>query len=335
MEIRKPANNSSIFLLSVLVLFVFLFVFFLYTFLHEAGHAVAGLLFGQTLTEFNVNFWNLSAHVGLTGVDLTQTQLAVRSIAGVSLPLLVWILFILLVPRKASFVLESLKLISFLAVVNTLLVWIILPILFLFDKAPADDVVNFLNYSEMPPLLLSSLALILYVAGWALLLSKIDGLRNEFLLFRTTNYDALVTGTRKTIPVMASLIVVGVAIVCTLNILIGKNPVDPFSPPQGFGTVAQIDLSERAYTSETLKQFVLNEPSLVSVFIGIRNINTTYFDLSVTGPDGFHSTVVHGEGYNAAQDGGLWEKSLPAGTYELVLTAHQSPGTTSIYFKIR
>lgn len=69
------------------------------------------------------------------------------------------------------------------------------------------------------------------------------------------------------------------------------------------------------------------------VFVVIREINTTYFDLSVTGTDGYSSVVIHGEGYNAIQDGGLWEENLPAGTYQVVLTSHQSPGTVSVYIK--
>lgn len=60
---------------------------------------------------------------------------------------------------------------------------------------------------------------------------------------------------------------------------------------------------------------------------------TIYFDLSVTGANGFSSTVLHGEGYNVVQDGGLWEENLPAGTYQVVLTSHQSPGSVSVYIK--
>lgn len=78
-----------------------MFVFFAYTFLREAGHALAGLAFGQTLTAFNVNFWNFDAHVGLAG-SLTQSQRALQSIAGAGLPLLVWFLFIATAPTRMA-----------------------------------------------------------------------------------------------------------------------------------------------------------------------------------------------------------------------------------------
>ena len=330
---KTNRNSTSVFKIVLIVLFVSVFVFFLYTFLHEAGHALAGWFFGQSLTEFDASFWDLSAHVRLSGGDLTQMQLAIQSAAGVLLPLLVWAIFIRLVPRKGSFLLESLKLIASMVVVNTLLAWIVLPILFLFGRAPSDDVTNFLTYSQMPPLLLSFTALILYANCWMYFLSRIDGFRNELLLFSTTEINSLDADTRKTIAVMTGIMASCVVVVLALNSLAGGNPAGRFSPPQGFTKVAEIDLSGRAYASETIARFTLHKLSPAGVFIVVDHIDTTYFDLSVAGPDGLRSTVLHGEGYSASQDGGLWKKNLTPATYKLVLTSHQSPGVVSIYLK--
>lgn len=321
-------------LLIAISLFVILFVFFLYTFLHESGHAIAGALFGQSLTVFDVSFWDFSAHVGMIG-DMTDSQRAVQALAGASLPFLLWVLFISLVPRKSSFTLEVLKLLASMMVINTLLPWIILPILFLLGKAPADDVTNFLRYSEMPPLLLAFTALILYAGGWVLFLSKINGLRNEFLLFAATDPAQITAGARWSIPILTGIMTLCVIMVLGLNVLAEKNLLDPFVPPPDFAPVAQLDLSKQVYSSETLTQFTLDKSTNVEIFVTIRNIDTTYFDLSVTGPNGFKSTVLHGEEYSADQDGGLWQENLPAGAYQVVLTSHQSPGFTSIYLKVR
>jgi hypothetical protein len=97
--------------------------------------------------------------------------------------------------------------------------------------------------------------------------------------------------------------------------------------------VAQVDLSTRAYSAETLARFSLDKSTYVGIFIAIRGIKTTYFDLSLTGPDGYSSVIMHGEGYSAFQDGGLWEENLAPGTYQIVLTSHPSPGTASVYIK--
>lgn len=329
----EQTKSSSRLILIALILFVVLFVFFTYTFLHEGGHALTGVLFGQSLTELDVSFWDFSAHVGLVGGELTRTQLAVQAVAGAGLPLFVWAIFISLVPRKANFTLEALKLISSMAVVNSLLAWIILPILFFLHQAPPDDVTNFLRHSQMPPLLLTFIAIALYAGGWTLFLSKINGLQNEFLLFTTTDREHLTAGAQRTISAMASLMAICVITVFALNGVAGGNALDKFSPPQDFDLIAQIDLSKQAHPSEVLVQFTLDRPTYVGVFVAIRDINTTYFDISVTGTGGYSSVVVHGEGYNAIQDGGLWEENLPAGTYQVVLTSHQSPGAVSVYIK--
>jgi hypothetical protein len=329
----KQTKTSSILILIALILFVGLFVFFMYTFLHEGGHAITGLLFGQSLTEFDVSFWDFSAHVGMIGGELTESQLAVQAVAGAFLPLLLWTIFISLVPRKGNFTLETLKLISSMAVVNTLLAWIVLPILFLLGKAPSDDVINFLRYSQMPPLTLTCIAFFFYIGGWILFLSKIDGLRNELLLFSTIDQEKFATGTRRTILLMTSLLMLCILSAVVLNSSADRNSLNKFTPPQDFAPVAQIDLSTRAYSTEILTTFLVNKPAYVGVFIAIRGINTTYFDLRVIGPDGYASTVMHGESYSAFQDGGLWEESLAPGEYQIVLTSHQSPGTASVYLK--
>jgi hypothetical protein len=315
----------------LLILFVTVFVFFLYTFLHEAGHALAGWLFGQSLTEFDVSFWDLSAHVGLSGGDLTQMQLAIQSAAGMLLPLLVWAIFIRLVPRKGSFILETLKLLASMVVVNTLLVWILFPILFLFGKAPSDDVMNFLDYSRMPPLLLSFTALVLYANCWMFFLSRIDGFRNELRMFSTTEITELDSATRWTIGIMTGIMASCAVLAFALNGLAGGNPLGRFSAPPGYTKAAEIDLSARPYYSETIARFTLDEMSTAGVYIVVKHINTPYFDLSVADPDGRSSTVLHGEGYSASQDGGLWKKTLPPGTYRLVLLSEKSAGTASVY----
>lgn len=328
-ERKKPTYLTGMILL---VLFTLAFILFTYTFLHESGHALIGFMFGQKLTAFHIDLLKWDAHVSMVG-NMTPPQQAIQSIAGAALPLLVWFVGISLVPRKGSFSLEVLKLAGSMVVLNTLLAWIILPVLFIFGRAPSDDVTHFLRYSQMPPWLLAFTAVVLYARGWGVFLSKIDGLRNELLLFRTTDRETIIAGTRTTVPVMTSILILCIALTFALNNVVADPSLNSFSPPQGFEPVAQIDLSKQAYSNETLAQFTLDEATFVGVFLTVRNINTTYFDLSVIGPEGYTSIVLHGEGYNTDRDGGLWEEYLLPGTYQVVLTSHQSPGTASVHLK--
>jgi hypothetical protein len=329
----QTVNRAASFQLTLLLLFVILFVFFTYTFLHETGHAITGLVFGQSLTEFDVSFWDFSAHVNMVGGTLTQTQLALQSVSGASLPLLVWALFINLIPRTTTFIVGALKLISSITVINTLVPWMVIPVLFLYGNAPSDDVTNFLRYSQIPPLSVMLAAFLLYIGGCLLLVAKTDGMSNQVLLFRDVAPETLKIGTRSSIPLMTGVMALCVILAFVFNASAVSSSLDRFSAPEGYVLVARIDLSIRAYSSHVLTEFSLDEPDYADIFVMVQNINTSYFDLSVLGPDGYNSTVLHGEGYNADQDGGLWEEHLRTGTYQIVLTSHRSPGTASIYLK--
>jgi hypothetical protein len=238
-----------------------------------------------------------------------------------------------LVPRNTSFTVGALKLISSITVINTLVPWMVIPVLFLYGNAPSDDVTHFLRYSQIPPLSVMLAALILYIGGCLLLVAKTDGIRNQVLLFRDVAPEALKIGTRRSIPLMTGVMVLCVILAFVFNTSAVNSSLDRFSAPEGFVPVARIDLSTKAYDSQVLTEFSLDEPAYVDVFIIIRDINTSYFDVSVMGPGGYNSMVLHGEGYDADQDGGLWEEHLRTGTYQIVLTSHQSPGTASIYLK--
>jgi hypothetical protein len=316
------------------LLFILLFVFFIYTFVHEAGHAITGVAFGQSLMEFDVSFWDFSAHVGMAGQELSRSQFAMQAVAGVVLPLLVWALFIKIVPRKASFPLEALKLISSVAVLSTLLAWIVIPVLYLLEKAPpSDDVTNFLHYSEMQPLLLMVTVFVVYICGWVFFLSKTEGLRREFLLFRTMDREISKAGARTILPIMTGILVFAVALAFLLNYTGARKPQNQMYPPPDFAVVAEIDLSKQVYDAETLAEFTVREPAQIGVFIAVRDINTSYFDLRIVGPNEYSSVIIHGQGYRAERDGGLWQENLLPGTYQLVLTSHRSPGTAAVFLK--
>ncbi len=245
------------------VLSVALFTVFGYTFLHEAGHASVGMAFGQTLTRFNVNFFNLDAHVRMAGV-LTPVQSAVKSAAGTAFPLLV-----------------------------------------------------------------SAAAVGFYVAGWLVFLSKIDGIRNQIRLIRGGS-PAITAGVRKTLLVMGRTVLVLAALTVAANNLAGASDSARFFSTQDYSTVAEIDLAQHAYQSETLAQFTLEQEGEVGIFVTIEGLDTPYLSLSMSGPDGFLATIVRGEGFKADSYADRWQHILPPGEYRLILDANQSSGLLSI-----
>ena len=122
-----------------------------------------------------------------------------------------------------------------------------------------------------------------------------------------------------------------ILIACSSLIVVLSNALNPFAPPQGFQSIAQLDLASRARSAESLWQFALDQPTEVGVYAVVQGINTTYFDLRLTGSDGFDAVILHGEDYTADQDRVTWSRELPPGQYQLVVTAHQTPGQVSVY----
>lgn len=106
------------------------------------------------------------------------------------------------------------------------------------------------------------------------------------------------------------------------------------TPPPDFQPLAVVDLAAQAHAAEMVGQFTVTETAVVSLFYTIPNIDTTVFDLSLSGPDGDSIVILHSEAFRTDDNGGgTWEQSLPPGEYRLLLTAPQTDGTLSVYGK--
>lgn len=314
-----------------LLLFIILAILFLYTFLHEAGHALVGLAFGQTLTTFDVRFWNFNPHVSLSG-SLTTAQRLLQIGAGTWLPLLIWFLLMAALPRQSSFSVNLFKAASALMVLNTLLAWIIIPILDLAGRAPArDDVTNFLRVSEMPPLLLSALALIVYAAGWVLLVAKVDDLKGIWRIFRQPEQVGQRAGMRAFVLALSGTLIVAVTLTFAVESLTANTAASSPEPPDGYRQVTQVDLPAGPYEDEPVTVFVLETAASLGIFFVVQEIDATYIHFFLQGPDGFSAPLLRGEGYRTTTGSSRWREIVPPGTYQLLLTADQSPGTVTIY----
>ena len=238
-------NKRNRLLFTSQALLIMLFILLLYTFVHEAGHAITGIIFGQRLLEFDAAFWKFNPHVSLSG-DLTLAKQAIRSLAGTGLPLLVWVVFILMVPKKANFSLTVLKIFSSMAIINTLLTWIGLPILILSGQTVQDDVTFFLNTSGIHPLLLSGIALLLYAAGWWLFIHRMEGFKEQYRLFRSNDPDFLINGSLRTGIALTAIAVPLLFLTLTSASFLPGKYADPPVPPPGYQQVVAIDLQDQA-----------------------------------------------------------------------------------------
>jgi hypothetical protein len=316
-----------------MLILLLLLVLLLYTFAHESGHALVGLLWAGRITSFSVNFFNLSAHVGLDG-SFTPAQNAGISSAGVVLPLLLCMGLILLLPKKVDPVLQWFRLIVFMAAVNALLAWIFIPILTLGGKSIGDDSANFLRYTHWPPLIVSGAVLLVYLACWALFLSRMGGLSGLLAQFRPGSIELSRSATQKTILSLAAL---GAMVFAATFLLTRAYPERILEPPAGYQLVAEINLSQNSYSDLAVHRFRLSEPSKVSFFFALQNVKGSPAKIQLIGPAGYENNffIVNDPGFAARQASVNPQAiNLEQGDYQVRVTFERSPGLVRAFIKV-
>jgi hypothetical protein len=317
---------------TLIFLFLCLAILSLYVFLHEGGHALAVVVQDGQLTEFDLN--PLNAHVNFYG-NLTPSGRAVMNISGASLPLLVWFAWMLAMRRRDNPAVESVKLVAMMGVLNTLLVWMIIPFLYLGGNAPAgDDVTHFLDNSGMHPLMLAAGALLVYILGWLLYSRRSVGLVKTFFLMRDP--APWEPGHVRAPIIWGGLIMIlvwGTAI--ALKTGLPGAAAQIVEPPAGYVRAAHIDLNTGDFDDFELAHFTLSSPGGPGIFLEIHDIDTSFFEVRLVGSNAYEKVILRGEGYSTTLDTARLDPdpTLPAGEYELLLTSRQSPGTLTIYIQ--
>ncbi len=311
-----------------------LFTVFAYTFLHESGHAIVGILCGGKITDFSVNFLILSAFVRMD-TSLTPAQAILNNLAGGGLPLLAWFVFVIAAPRRANFVIETLKLSTSLVFLSTLLAWIFLPILDIFGQAPAsDDIIKFIRNSGLLPLWVTFFSLILFSSGIFLAVNRFDGLKTFIETFRDSDMDVSSPKIRASLfSLLAISILLGLTVFALNGFRFSTSTVASFVLPPDSRLIKTISLAESAHDKTNLCDFTLTESAPIGIYLIVENINTSFVDVRLTGPASYDQVIVHGEGYSAAFDYPRLETTLQPGHYMCLLTSQPSSGTISLYIK--
>ncbi len=312
------------------MLWVALCVLLLYTVLHEAGHALMGLLFGGTVTGFRMDASMLTAQVAIDG-DLLRWQRSLISVAGISLPLLVWVVLILHAPQQADPVWRWMVLIGTLGVLNSLLPWIAIPLFGLAQRIPGDDVTIFLDTSQIAPSVIGAGAIALYVAGWAIFLRRIGGLAQILALWQGASERSFTAGASRTLLRLTVLSALTLIVSAALYSQFGAgNPPDV---PPGYARVASANLSEIHYEDTPAYEFTLTDVVLVDFYILLQNIDAGPAAIRLTGPQGMSYTLMEADETFHVGRAGLHPQDLPLGpgTYAMRLRFPQAAGRVWIY----
>ena len=293
-----------------------------YTFLHEGGHALVGLLSGGRITGFSINFLDFSAHVGLDGIFSPAQQTWLHA-AGAGLPFLAWLALILIAPRRADSAIQLFKTFFSLGVINSLLAWVIVPLIYLAGQAPEyDDVTKFLQVSGMPPLLLSLLAAGLYAGGMALFFTRVP-VKEMVAEWRGANSPTALPW-RSWIGLGGSALLV--ALVALLLNQLGGDGVPP-----GYRLAANVDLSKQAYAQARIGEFERLSAGESSFYLVFEDIDAQFLDLRLLGSDGSNTNLLQAQGFIANGSSLTPLLSLPAGKYEIRLTSQAVSGRLKLY----
>lgn len=153
MEDRKK------FILSILCIEIL--ILFLYVLLHEFGHTLVAVACVAKITDFSI----MKAHMLYIGGNFNQMTGSLLNVAGMLLPVLVCLMFILTFNcnRKNIFYM-CFCIMFFIITTFSILAWVIVPLISMFFTPPAgDDVVKLLINSQWNPVIIILSAILLIV----------------------------------------------------------------------------------------------------------------------------------------------------------------------------
>lgn len=327
-------SHKSTIALSAVLIFLVLFFLAAYTLIHEGGHAIAGLLFGGELTSFNTRFWDLSAHVSIANDEHFSTlQKAVVSASGVSLPIVVWLVILIAVPRKGNMVLEWFKLLGTMNVFGSLLVWVAFPIMYLAQgTAPGDDSTNFLRITALPPLLVCGSALVILSVGLLTYRTRSD----DFSQLRITVKSLPEGGfTREAVHTIRVLLAVGV-VMAFLRLAVGMMVPEQaqLAVPDGYRLVKEIDLSGKGYELEQVYEITGKTSEQAKFFLVLTDV-TCPCEIGLLTPD--HTRRIFLRDPNNSIIGHATVSpdviQLDEGEYSVYLTAPRGRGKVQIHLR--
>ncbi|HBN96463.1 MAG TPA: hypothetical protein DDZ66_09180, partial [Firmicutes bacterium] len=256
-EVKKVMRKTVILILAMLG--ISLGVIFLYAFLHEGGHALLVLLFGGTVTEFEVDFFTYSPHISYVGIS-NPMQRAFISLGGPLLPLILVLPLTLLLRRTKNLVVQGTSLLLLGSLLPTLLVSVGISLAYGFGSVDAsEDVARFLFYSGFNPFMVAGAFLILFVATLVFLL-KVGRVKDVYVKIKR----ALRGPTDKRSPMLVARIIVTV-VVLALGTVVIRHTIDgdqPVNQPLSYHTRIDVDLQDVKADSTFFHTFAVEDPTV-------------------------------------------------------------------------
>lgn len=105
-------------------------------------------------------------------------------------------------------------------------------------------------------------------------------------------------------------------------------------PPPGYQLARQVDLASQTFAAEEMLAFTLDDTTTAGIFFDLESVDTSYLELSLQEADGARMSLLQSQELRTdRQGGGLWERELLPGSYQLLLSASQGKGVLAIYWR--
>jgi hypothetical protein len=268
----------------------------------------------------------MSAHVSLNG-DFTAAQRAWINLNGSAFPFALWLFGMLALPKQAGPLIQVIKGITALIVVNTLLAWLALPVLHNFHCAPpGDDVTQFLVNSQLAPHTVSLSAAAFFMLGWVVTLKRIEQPGAALSALLKTDVPHIPSAA------VAALIAFGALLIIVSTISFATCR-DQRRVPAGYTLVKDIDLATQNFDQAPLFSFTLTAPGRAGFLLRVENLDAALVEVTLHKINGDPITLLHGEIFSASDNISEINLALGAGDYQILLTSQNATGRLRIYFK--
>jgi len=238
-------------------------------------------------------------------------------------------------PKKTNPVLEWFRLLAFMGAVNAMLAWVVIPILAAGGQTIGDDSANFWRYTQFSPWLISGTALLVYLLGWAVYLSRVGGLRGLVERLRNQGIDLSLVASRRSFLALA---VVGVAAAAATLGLTWALPDRFLDAPAGYQLAAEVNLSGGTLSEEAVYSFSLDQPASFGIFFSLQKVRGAPVKIWLAGPDGYENAFL--VNHSDPKFNSVRAKinppalSLEPGSYQVRITAPQGPGRITLYTRV-
>lgn len=285
---------------------------------HEAGHALVAVFSGGEVSYFSMSL--LDARIRYNG-ELSTIQTSILNIAGVGLPVLLWFIFLMVVPANSKNIwLEYTKTYS-LIIPASMLAWVFIPLLFIADKAPAgDDVTKFLQTSGINGYLVSLFFLALLALSF-MLWKKKNPRAKKILLFR----DQYIADYK---PGMIPFVAFSVLFL----VLMTFPWVNHESAMGRTGSlIFQTSLEGLEGEYEICKFLVEKEVEQIDVIVEMKNVSADLIQMWLTDPEGETTAILDSKGFTVGAGSQTVSLELKKSEYRIMLNAESIIGKMSIF----